>query len=86
MYSQPPHPGELVKVCLYQADSTRTRAARDMKVSFSVVDRLVRCKIRVSPMMARRLARYFGTTAKTWLTYQRNYDLWKNSKAGDTHA
>jgi len=45
-------------------------------VSKHTVNELVRERRAVSPDMALRLARLFGTTAQYWLNLQRNVDIW----------
>jgi len=45
-------------------------------VSRQTVNELVRERRAISPDMALRLGRLFGTTAQFWLNLQRNVDLW----------
>ena len=50
--------------------------AERLGVSRQSVNELVRERRAVSPDMALRLGRLFGTTAQYWLNLQRNVDLW----------
>lgn len=50
--------------------------AKALGVSRQTANELVRERRAVSPEMALRLAKVFGTTPQYWLNIQRNVDLW----------
>jgi addiction module HigA family antidote len=56
-------------------DLTITRAAAVLGVTRQALNNLVNGKSGISPEMAVRLAKAFGSTAETWLTMQAQYDL-----------
>ncbi len=72
----PPHPGELVRYeCLEPLDLTVTAGARVLGVTRQALSNLVNGKAGVSPEMAIRLSKAFGSTAEAWLRLQMAYDL-----------
>ncbi|MEM6337314.1 MAG: HigA family addiction module antitoxin [Bacteroidota bacterium] len=72
----PAHPGEIVlHDCIEPLGLTITQAARGLGVARSTLSRLVNGKASVSPEMAVRLSKGFGSTPETWLRMQLNYDL-----------
>lgn len=74
---KPTHPGEVLRE-EFMPDfglSTSSLAER-LGVSRQTVNELVHERRAVSPDMALRLARLFGTTPQYWLNLQRNVDLW----------
>ena len=54
-----------------------TEAARCLGVTRKALSELLNGHSGVSPEMALRLAKAFGTTAESWLTQQMEYDLWQ---------
>lgn len=77
MYN-PAHPGEVLKdLYLEPLGLTITEAAEALGVSRKTLSALVNGRYGVSPDMAMRLSKAFGTTAKLWLNMQHNYDLWQ---------
>ena len=75
--AKPPHPGEFLRED-YMPDCELSVAglAERLGVSRQSVNELVRERRAVSPDMALRLGRLFGTTPQYWLNLQRNVDLW----------
>jgi addiction module HigA family antidote len=72
----PPHPGEYVKEdCIKPLNISISRAAEGLGVSRSTLSRLVNAQIGVSPEMAVRLSKAFGSTPEMWLRLQNAYDL-----------
>lgn len=72
----PVHPGQIVlHDCIEPLGLTITEAAQGLGVARSTLSRLVNGKQSVSPEMAVRLSKGFGSTAETWLRLQLNYDL-----------
>ncbi len=72
----PPHPGKLVRhECLEPLDLTITKAAEILGVTRLTVSNLVNCKNGISPEMAIRLSKAFGSSPEVWLGMQMEYDL-----------
>ena len=73
----PPHPGEIVReLCLEPRGLSVTRAAQALGVSRKTLSAILNGRSGVSPEMAIRLGKAFGTTAESWLNQQIQYDLW----------
>ena len=71
-----PHPGRIVREeCLHPLGLTVTSGAKILGVSRQTLNNLVNQRAGISPEMAIRLAKAFGSTAHTWLRMQSNYDL-----------
>ena len=76
MMKNPPHPGLSVRYdCLEPLGLTVTSGAKALGVSRQALNNLVNGKSGISPEMAIRLAKAFGSTAETWLRMQMAYDL-----------
>ncbi len=72
----PPHPGLSVRVdCLEPLGLSVTEAAKVLGVSRVALSRLVNGKAGVSPEMAIRLSKAFGSTPESWIRMQAAYDL-----------
>jgi addiction module HigA family antidote len=72
----PPHPGRIVwQECLEPLGLTVTEIAKGLGVSRQALNNLVNEKAAISPEMAIRLEKAFGSTADTWLHMQAAYDL-----------
>jgi antitoxin HigA-1 len=72
----PPHPGRIVRDdCLQPLGLTVTSGARILGVSRQALNNLVNERAGISPEMAIRLAKAFGSNPQTWLRMQSNYDL-----------
>src|SRR5271168_54940 len=72
----PPHPGLAVRHdCLEPLGLTVTVAAKALGVTRQALNNLVNGKSGISPEMAVRLAKAFGSSAETWLGIQLDYDL-----------
>ena len=76
LMKNPPHPGRIVREdCLVPLGLTVTEGARILGITRQALNNLVNGKSGVSPEMAVRLAKAFGSDAETWLRMQLNYDL-----------
>lgn len=65
------HPGEILREeFLVPMGISAYRLAVDLRVSPPTVNEIVREKRGVTPEMAARLARYFGTSEQFWLNLQ----------------
>jgi addiction module HigA family antidote len=84
----PPHPGEHVRLnCLEPLGLSVTDGAKALGVSRQALSALVNGKAGVSPEMAVRLSKVFGSSARHWMQLQMNYGLWHaEQKADDLHV
>ena len=74
----PPHPGEVLQgLWLDPMGISITAAARDLGVSRKTLSKIVNGRGALTPEMAVRLARAFGTSPESWLAHQAAYDLWQ---------
>ena len=81
----PPHPGRLVKhECLEPLNLSITKAADILGVTRLTLSNLVNCKNGVSPEMAIRLSKVFGSSPEVWLGLQMSYDLAQAEKKAAT--
>lgn len=70
------HPGEILRErFMVEFGLNINRIARDLRVPVTRVAEIVNECRAVTPDMALRLARYFGTTAEYWMNLQTNYAL-----------
>ncbi len=77
----PIHPGEILREeFLKPLGLTQAQLAEELGVSFKVINKLVNEKRSISPDIAIKLARRFGTSPEFWLGFQEDYDLWKRLK------
>src|SRR6185369_8896136 len=72
----PPHPGRIVRQeCLEPLGLTVTEAAASLGVTRQALNNLVNEKAGVSPEIAVRLSKVFGSSPDTWLRMQAAHDL-----------
>jgi len=80
----PPHPGETVRYdCLEPLGLTVTAGAKALGVTRQALNNLVNGKSGISPEMAIRLSKAFGSSPETWLKMQLDYDLAKARQRED---
>lgn len=80
----PPHPGETVREdCLEPLGLSVTEAARSLGVSRKTLSLILNGHAGISPEMAVRLSKAFGSTPRHWLQLQMNYDLWHAEQRAD---
>jgi len=80
----PPHPGRIVRQeCIEPLGLTITEAAGRLGVTRQTLDKLVNGKTGISPKMAIRLAKAFGSSSDMWLGLQMDFDLSKAEKTAD---
>jgi addiction module HigA family antidote len=78
----PPHPGRIVRQeCIEALGLTITETARRLRVTRQALNNLVNEKAGISPEMAIRLSKAFGSSAAVWLGMQMHYDLAKAEKS-----
>jgi addiction module HigA family antidote len=72
----PAHPGRIIRnACLEPLGLTITEGAKILGVSRQALNNVVNGKAGISPGMAIRLSKAFGSSAETWLRMQLAYDL-----------
>ncbi len=72
----PPHPGLIVRHdCLEPLGLSVTEGAKVLGVTRQTLNNIVTGKSGISPEMAIRLFKAFGSTPETWLRMQLAYDL-----------
>ena len=77
MTRKPTHPGEMLREeFMAELGISVAQLAKMVGVSRQTVNELVHERRAVSPDMALRLGRLFGTSAQFLLNLQRNVDLW----------
>jgi antitoxin HigA-1 len=72
----PPHPGGSIRrACLEPLGLSITAGAKVLGVTRQTLNNVVNGKSGISPEMAIRLSKAFGSTPETWLRMQLAYDL-----------
>ena len=72
----PPHPGLSVRInCLEALGLSVTEGAKVLAVSRQALSRLINGQAGISPEMAIRLSKAFGTTPDIWIRMQAAYDI-----------
>jgi addiction module HigA family antidote len=72
----PPHPGRSIRnACLDALGLSVTEGAKVLGVSRQTLNNIIHGKSGISPEMAIRLSKAFGSTPETWLRMQLAYDL-----------
>ena len=72
----PPHPGRGIRnACLDPLGLSVTAGAKLLGVTRQALNNVVNAKAGISPEMAIRLSKVFGSTPETWLRMQLAFDL-----------
>jgi addiction module HigA family antidote len=71
----PVHPGLLVSECLSDLGLSVAEAAKGLGITRQQLHNVIAGRSSVTPEMAIRFEKAFGSTADTWLRMQMNYDL-----------
>ena len=72
----PPHPGRIIRQeCIEPLGLTVTEAAHALGVTRQALNNVVNLKAGISPGMAIRLSKAFGSSPEVWLGMQMAYDL-----------
>ena len=75
---KPTHPGEILQEeFLIPPRITQSQLAKELKTTFRTINEIVKEKRNISPEMALKLAKYFGTSPELWLNLQNQYDLYR---------
>jgi len=78
----PPHPGRSMRrACLEPLGLSISEGAKILGVTRQAVNNVITGKSGISPEMAIRLTKAFGSTEETWLRMQLAYDLAAARKA-----
>ncbi|MDF0672770.1 MAG: HigA family addiction module antitoxin [Nitrospira sp.] len=81
LMKHPPHPGRIVRQeCIEPLGITVTDAARHLRVTRQALNNLVNGRAGISPDMAIRLSKAFGSSPEVWLGLQLDYDLAQATK------
>ena len=81
----PPHPGLSVRInCLEPLGLSVTEGAKVLGVSRTTLSRLINERAGVSPEMAIRLSKAFGSTPGAWIRLQAAYDIAQVTARGGT--
>ncbi|MBI4972415.1 MAG: HigA family addiction module antidote protein [Candidatus Omnitrophica bacterium] len=74
---KPTHPGEVLKEdFMLPLGISQSQLAKEIGTTFRTINEIVNHKRNISPEMAIRLARYFGTSEELWLNLQNQHDLY----------
>lgn len=77
---KPTHPGEVLNEdFLRPLGLAQSALAKEISTTFRTINELVNEKRNMSPEMAIKLSRYFGTSAELWLNLQNQYDIYRIS-------
>ena len=72
----PPHPGRSIRsACLDPLGLSISEGAKILGVTRQALNNVIAGKSAISPEMAIRLTKAFGSTEETWLRMQLAYDL-----------
>jgi len=76
LMNPPPHPGRIIRQeCIEPLGLTVTAAAAGLGVARKTLSEILNGRSGISPEMALRLAKAFGSNAEMWLGLQMDYDL-----------
>ena len=80
----PPHPGKYVQAdCINPLGLSIREAAEGLNISRKHLSQIVNGHAGISPDMACRLSKAFGSTPEVWLRLQMRYDLAKARAEGE---
>lgn len=72
----PPHPGLSIRMnCLEPLGLSVSEGAKALGVSRTTLSRLINARSGISPEMAIRLSKAFGSTPGAWIRLQAAYDI-----------
>ncbi len=72
---QPAHPGKLIKHAIEASGLSLTDAAKRLGVTRQTLSRVTNGRTSLSPEMAIRVSKAFGSTVEHWMRMQLAYDL-----------
>jgi len=75
---KPVHPGEVLREdFLKEYHLTVPQLADRLGVSRATIQKILRGQGRITPNIALRLSKFFGTSAEVWLGMQNEFDLYQ---------
>jgi addiction module HigA family antidote len=81
-HRKPTHPGEVLREeFLLPHNITQKEFAERLGISTHTLSDIIRERGRISPEIALRLSRFWGTTPNFWLHLQQQVDLWSVSQS-----
>jgi len=80
----PAHPGKIVKYCVEASGLNVTDAANRLGVTRQTLSRVMNEHTSLSPEMAVRVSKAFGSTVEHWMRMQFAYDLAQAEKTAKT--
>ncbi len=76
-HREPTHHGTLLKEqFLLPMQLTQKQLAKAIHVSYQRINEMINCKRGISPSLALRLAKYFGTSPDFWMNLQLRWELY----------
>lgn len=72
---QPSHPGKLIRHSIEASGLSLTDAAKRLGVTRQTLSRVINGRTALSPEMAVRVSKAFGSTVEHWMRMQLAYDL-----------
>lgn len=72
---KPPHPGRQIETALQAVGMNSTEGAEHLGVTRNTLSRVMNGLAGISPEMAIRPAKAFGSSATIWVNMQASYDL-----------
>lgn len=72
---RPAHPGKLIKHSIEASGLSLTDAAKRLGVTRQTLSRVINGRTSLSPEMAVRVSKAFGSTVEHWMRMQLAYDL-----------
>ena len=81
---QPVHPGKIIKHAVEASGLSITEAAERLGVTRQTLSRVTNEKTSLSPEMAVRVSKAFGSTVEHWMRMQMAYDLANVEKTAKT--
>ena len=75
---EPTHPGGILNEdFLKPLGLSQTALAKEIGTTFRTINELVNEKRNMSPEMAIKLSKYFGTSVELWLNLQNQHDIYR---------
>ncbi len=76
LMKNPPHPGRIIKEdCLPELNLTVGAGAKMLGISRQTLDKIINGRSSITPDMAIKFEKIFGSSAEVWLKMQLSYDL-----------
>ncbi|NLT50580.1 MAG: HigA family addiction module antidote protein [Ignavibacteria bacterium] len=74
---EPAHPGEILRSeFLEEMGITQVELAKAVNTTFRTINEIINKRRNLSPEMALKLSKYFGTSVELWLNLQNQYDIY----------